>query len=210
MSQPTASRRTKWDVLIAVLSIVAAVAIFAVVWSSVVPLLSGVFTWTVSISSIFAPPGSVVEVIHYSSGSISAGFALRVVALSLLFAAPFLGISARTIGRGGRIASRIVGVLVLALTIPPAFVSLPDSAGGLTAGTVLILAGTALTGVLLLFLGYTLFRRASKTGFASSRMFGVLAALSGICLASIVLIPVGVILLIPVYATLPVLRPENP
>jgi hypothetical protein len=208
MPEPRASRRTRRDVLIVVLSIAAAVAIFASPWSWVAPFSSGLGIWAVSFAPIFYQHGSAT-LVFYSTSGISAGLALRVVALSLLFAAPFLGLSSRMIGRDGSIAARIAGVLLLAVTIPSLFVDAWNSTGELNVGNALILAGTALAGALLLFIGYVSFRRAGKTGFASNRMFGVLTGLSGICLASIVLMPLGVILLIPVYATLPVLRPAD-
>jgi len=200
MAEDRPAMRGRIQLTMAVLALAAACAVIASPWTRIAPLSSGLNVWLVSVLPNWAE-GSVVMAYRETATSVGS-VAARLIPLSIVFALPFFGLSKDAIGRVAVVAGRLTGVLVLALAVPVLFTGAASTLGEFTMEGVLILMGSALAGSLLLVLGVCAIRDGHKRGSPSQQTFGVLAGLSGICLVSILLLPVGLILLVPTYLML--------
>jgi len=184
----------------AVLALAAACALFASPWTRVAPLSSGLSVWMESILPNWSQ-GAVMMSYRETATSVGS-LAARLIPLSALFALPFLGLSRDLVGRDGVVAGRLAGVFILGLAIPALFRGDAGAMGALRVGRILILAGSAFLGSLLVVLGYHAFRTGRETVSLCRQTLGLLVGLAGACLASVLVLPVGLILLIPSYLVL--------
>lgn len=185
-------------VVLAALSTIAALAILGAPWFHIAPLSGGLTVWFERIL-----PGAVDGTIAVAVREIPSQLVFRVF-IGILLALPFLMFPASLAGReGATIGGRAVGLLLLALTIPSIFGRATIETGSLHLGDALTLAGTAITGSLLLYLSYKLFRTGRERGSnIRCRILMAFTGMSGICIASVVLLPLGILMLVPTYLSL--------
>ncbi len=200
MPEGRVSTSTRMRLTMAVVALAAACALFAAPWTRIAPLSSGLSVWMESVLPGWAK-GTVIMSFRDTPTSVGS-LAARLIPLSILFALPFLTISRSLVGRDGVVIGRLAGVFILSLAIPALFRGEAGAMGALRAGGILILAGSAFLGSLLLALGYRAFRTGREVVSLCRQTLGLLVGLAGACLASILLLPVGLILLIPAYLLL--------
>lgn len=184
--------------ILAGLAVSAAVAMIVAPWIRVVPLSTGLVAWLKHVLVLLDGGEAFIAV------SESSTLLVPRLLIGLLFAFPFLSLPSRLAGRKGLTIGRIIGVLFLALSIPSFFVTSYNLADPMNWGGILAIAGTVLTGSLLLYLSILLRAAERKQGDTRCQVLMVLTGLTGTCLATYVLLPVGIILLVPTYVLLAV------
>ncbi|MBU1048433.1 hypothetical protein KKG90_00275 [Candidatus Bipolaricaulota bacterium] len=185
--------------ILVLLAAIAVVGVMAVPWSHVTPLSVGLSSWWERISPVVTG-GDLFTAIRSEAGTSLPG-----IVISILFAAPFLAFPATWAGRRGSNLGRTIGLLFLALSLPAFLGASPDPASPLGWASALVILGTSLAGILLCYLALLLQGHVS-TPSVSRRAFTLLVGVTGIAIATYVLLPLGIVLLVPTYVLMSVFQ----
>lgn len=202
MPEGRAMTSRRGQLAMAVLALAAACAVIASPWTKIAPLSSGLSVWMESVLPNWAQGTVMISFRETATSVASLGLAGRLIPLSILYALPFLTLPKDVAGRDGATAGRLVGIMMLGVAVPDLVHGAAGAMGDLGAGHVLVLAGSAFAGSLLLLVGVHVFLNGRQTISLCQQTLGLLAGMSGVCFASILLLPIGIILLIPTYLVL--------
>jgi hypothetical protein len=184
-SRPTPIR----EISVAVIAFLASTAVLGMPWARVVPLSSSFIVWLQRIMPILSP------------GNVTLGRSSKGAwepLLAMIFALPFL-LPMSTSGQRSTRLSRVIGVLLIGFAIAP-LIGTGNAPNSLASWEgALVIAATSLLGILLVGLGVSEWRLARSVSHPWLRAFAGSCCLTGICLATFVFMPIGILLLVPTY-----------
>lgn len=190
MSRDRSRRTLGRNISFALIAFLAAAAVLSTPWSRVVPLSSTLIVWFQRILPILSP-GDV------TLGSSSQG--AWETLLALIFALPFL-LPIGTAGQRSTRLSRMIGVLLIGFAIAPLIGIGTVSNGMANWEEASVIAITSLLGIVLVGLGVSEWRLTRTVSRPGVRAYAGACCLTGICLATFVMMPIGILLLVPTYA----------
>ncbi len=191
MTDTTSSHGPGSELLLTLSCVLAAVAVGLSLWSGVAPLGVGLMAWFARIMPTLGSGNLLIATRD------TAVLSLSDVLIGLLFALPFALSAITARARKEALLSGAIAI-VLGLFAFAALLRLPPYPVG-TIGwrDVLALGLSSLVGLMLIALSFFLWRQSDSTAWI--RLYAGACVLSGFCLTTVVLMPLGLALLLLVY-----------